>query len=87
MTGRCDNKCSGHGSCLEQTNRCQCYKGLNGEDEWTGTDCSLRACPKGIAWAHEVLVSNNDVHPWIECSNRGSCNRDTGECDCEPGIS
>jgi hypothetical protein len=26
--------------------RCQCYVGLNGEEEWTGPDCSLSSCPK-----------------------------------------
>jgi hypothetical protein len=26
--------------------RCNCFKDLNGDDLWTGVDCSLRACPK-----------------------------------------
>ena len=25
---------------------CECYTDLNGEDLWTGVDCSMRACPK-----------------------------------------
>merc|ERR1712146_839688 len=24
----------------------------------------------------------NDAHPWTECSNRGVCDRSTGECAC-----
>jgi dolichyl-phosphate-mannose--protein O-mannosyl transferase len=24
------------------------------------------------------LVRNNNAHPWMECSNRGECDRDTG---------
>ena len=26
--------------------RCDCYLGIDGEQEWTGADCSLRVCPK-----------------------------------------
>jgi len=36
--------------------------------------CFLR----GTAWFVENFVRNNDAHPWIECSNRGICDRDTG---------
>eukprot|EP01037_Dinobryon_pediforme_P019016 gene19016-19362_t len=57
---------------------CDCYKDLNGEEIWHGVDCSMRACPKGYAWSAEKLVRNNDAHPWVECSNRGECDRDTG---------
>ena len=80
----CENGCNGHGSCTKQGDVCSCYKSLSGEEEWTGVDCSLRSCPKGAAWGHEKLVSNNDAHPWVECSNRGVCDRDTGECSCYP---
>ena len=24
----------------------------------------------------------NDAHPVVECSNKGACNRKTGECEC-----
>jgi hypothetical protein len=75
----CNNQCSGHGTCNLKTNRCQCF------DSWTGIDCSDRACPKDIAWIGHV-VQENDVHPILECSNRGTCNRQTGECDCFPGY-
>lgn len=33
---------------------------------------------RGHAWSSEVLVRNNNAHPWVECSNRGECDRDTG---------
>lgn len=39
------------------------------------TNCFLF---RGLAWSSEVLVRNNDAHPWVECSNRGECDRDTG---------
>ncbi len=35
-------------------------------------------CLRGFAWTSEVLVRNNNAHPWVECSNRGTCDRDTG---------
>jgi hypothetical protein len=58
---------------------------LNGEEEWTGYDCSLRACPKNIGWIGDIQGSN-DAHPWVECSNRGLCDRRTGECQCFVGY-
>ncbi|KAJ1425460.1 hypothetical protein B484DRAFT_464492, partial [Ochromonadaceae sp. CCMP2298] len=81
-TNTCENGCSGHGTCTRNSERCDCFKDQNGEDVWTGVDCSLHACPKGNAWAGELLVRNNVAHPWAECSNRGECDRDTGECLC-----
>ncbi len=45
-TSICENNCNGHGYCATHRGVCQCYKDLNGEDLWTGPDCSLRACPK-----------------------------------------
>jgi len=78
----CENSCNGHGRCSSQGDKCNCFKGLNGEELWAGVDCSMRACPTGLAWAHDLLVKNNDAHPLMECSNRGICNRDTGECSC-----
>jgi len=82
--GLCENHCSGHGTC-EINNNCKCFKGLDGEDEWTGPDCSQRTCPRDFAWVGEV-VNANDVHPWVECSNKGTCDRKTGTCSCFPGY-
>merc|ERR1711916_288495 len=67
--------CSGHGSCVVNQN-CLCYTGMDGEPEWTGPDCSLRTCPHDFAWVGDV-VNANDLHPWAECSNRGTCDRKT----------
>ncbi len=82
--GLCENHCSGHGTC-ELNNNCKCFQGLDGEDEWTGPDCSQRTCPRDFAWVGEV-VNANDVHPWTECSNKGTCDRKTGTCSCFPGY-
>ena len=78
--GLCENSCSGHGTCQFNTN-CHCFSGLDSEADWTGPDCSLRTCPKGLAWVGSV-VNSNDLHPLVECSNKGLCNRRTGSCEC-----
>jgi hypothetical protein len=80
----CDNHCSGHGAC-EFNNICECGKGITGEYDWTGPDCSQRTCPKDFAWVGAVVAAN-DMHPWIECSNKGICDRATGSCDCFYGY-
>jgi hypothetical protein len=82
--GLCENQCSDHGHCVKNTN-CDCYKGADGQPEWTGPDCSLRTCPKDIAWVGEVIGANN-LHPFVECSNKGICDRQTGMCDCFYGY-
>jgi hypothetical protein len=82
--GLCDNHCSGHGTC-EKNNNCNCFLGTDGNPEWTGPDCSLRTCPKDLAWVGAVN-NNNDLHPSTECSNRGACDRKTGSCQCFPGY-
>jgi hypothetical protein len=33
-----------------------------------------------------VSAANNEAHFYAECSNRGSCNTDSGECECQPGY-
>jgi hypothetical protein len=51
--------CSGHGTCKE-FDQCVC------EPNWMGTDCSLRQCPYGAAFADSPLGDVNhdgDVHP------------------------
>lgn len=33
-----------------------------------------------------VTVLDNTAHEYVECSNKGDCNRDTGKCVCIPGY-
>jgi len=80
-TAFCPNACSGHGSC-GANDRCSCYKRPNGDDAWTDHDCSQRTCPKGTAWVSSHVEAANSAHPSVECSNKGICNRKTGECEC-----
>jgi len=48
-------------------------------------DCSQRVCPFEFAWVDTPDKLGNR-HKYAECSNRGICDRDTGECDCFPGY-
>lgn len=71
--------CSGHGRCLDK-DRCVC------DDGFSGPDCSQRVCPSGRAW-FDAATSNTTAHSdFVECSNMGYCNRETGKCDCRPGL-
>lgn len=106
--GACPNSCSGHGTC-NSYDQCTCYmesaqnasdwKGLSNSAEWTGADCSLRTCARGISWTtvatHEapsvaeeaVLLSGMCDHAEeAECSDQGICDRATGICSCFAGY-
>lgn len=61
--------------------KCTCHLAPSGLPAWTGHDCSLRTCPHGEAWASDPIAVN-DGHPVMECSNKGMCNRENGECVC-----
>lgn len=61
--------------------KCTCHKGSDGLPKWTGHDCSQRTCPYGKAWA-AFPVAKNNAHPMVECSGKGKCDRNTGECEC-----
>lgn len=74
----CPNQCSGHGEC-SVFSRCNCW------GHFTGADCSEHLCPVGTAWAD--LASKDDVaHQNAECSNRGTCDRQIGACECQQGF-
>ena len=72
--------CSDHGFCDPITKRCLCADGF------TGGDCSLRSCEKGLSWFN-YPSSNGVAHDEeVECSNMGQCIRKTGECFCNEGF-
>ncbi|KAA0172382.1 hypothetical protein FNF28_00065 [Cafeteria roenbergensis] len=73
--GGCPRDCSGNGECLAYS-KCSCFQG------WTGYDCASRTCPAADAWAINLVAPKQSA----ECSNKGACNRITGECECEPGF-
>ena len=76
----CNLGCNGHGYCGAY-DMCICMRRSDGDVAFTGADCSLRTCPKATAWVGAV-VGSNDVHPVVECSNKGTCDRETGTCMC-----
>jgi len=78
VAARCPNLCSGHGDCDEYL-RCSCWAG------WSGGDCSERLCPRGLAWADEARGVDS-AHFEAECSNRGTCDRIDGVCQCMDGF-
>jgi len=78
----CENSCSGHGVCDYMGDRCHCEEDINGDPLFCGVDCSMRTCPRGLAWQMGDIARNNEAHALAECSNRGTCDRDTGECEC-----
>lgn len=75
---QCPNKCSGHGVCGAHA-RCTCYA------NWQGFDCAERTCPFARAW-FDVAYDNEKAHDYAECSNRGTCDRKSGECKCFDGY-
>lgn len=82
------NYCNGHGACLNITSTCLCYEGWGASTDiadYRAPDCSQRTCPSDRAWA-DVPLSSTVAHQYKECSNRGVCNRATGECECFAGF-
>ena len=82
------NNCNGHGTCVDATSTCSCFEGWGAERDITfyhAPDCSARTCPSGRAWA-DVPTSSTNAHAYAECSNRGSCDRKTGTCNCFDGF-
>ena len=66
----CPNLCSGHGDCTS-SNRCNCWRADKVHDTyWIGGDCSMRQCPRDIAW-QDVATGNDVAHNIAECSNAG----------------
>lgn len=70
-------ECSGHGTCSKFPEyKCSCYAG------WGGGDCAERLCPQGPAW-FSYPTADDTAHSLAECSNKGRCNRRTGQCECQ----
>merc|ERR1711871_1796536 len=74
----CPNGCCGNGIC-GANDKCSCFQ------NWQGPDCSGRTCPYALAWA-DTADGTNSAHYYAECSNKGVCDRKTGECKCFDGY-
>lgn len=84
VAGGCDNDCSGHGTCT-QNGVCACWDNWGMGMGLDSGDCSQRICPFEFAWVDTPDKLGNH-HKYAECSNRGICDRDSGECECFPGY-
>jgi hypothetical protein len=84
VAGGCDNDCSGHGTCT-QNGVCACWDNWGMGMGLDSGDCSQRICPFEFAWVDTPDKLGNH-HRYAECSNRGICDRDSGECECFPGY-
>jgi len=74
----CPNLCNGHGTC-GTNDRCTCF------NNWQGADCSERVCAYGLAWV-DAPSAEDTAHWYAECSNKGICDRETGQCECFAGY-
>jgi len=85
IAAECPNNCSGHGDC-SLNDVCICYDNWGvGMGGLTG-DCSERLCPYDIAFVDGPDM-NDEFHKYAECSGRGLCDRNSGECMCFDGYS
>ena len=78
LDAQCYNRCSQHGICNTRS-ECECSPGFS------GADCSVRACPMGIAFS-DYAYDTDMAHRPFQCSNRGLCNSNTGKCYCAIGF-
>ena len=51
----------------------------------SGPDCSLIDCPVGKSW-FSFPSATNTAHSDAECSDMGTCNHSTGQCECASGF-
>lgn len=82
------NFCNGHGTCINSTSTCSCYEGWGATTDvsfYKAPDCSQRTCAADRAWS-DVPSSPSQAHQVVECSNRGTCDRSTGQCTCFEGF-
>eukprot|EP00606_Chrysophyceae_sp_TOSAG23-5_P000400 GSChrysophyteH2.ASY1.ANO1.932.1 assembled CDS len=92
VDAECANACNGHGKCVGY-DMCICNR------NWQANDCSERVCMHGLAHVDtpkgdldmsgddsDMNELDNSAHYYMECSNKGTCNRDSGECECFEGY-
>jgi hypothetical protein len=86
VTATCDNSCSGHGSCVcDSQCVCQCYDNWGMGQAYDSGDCSDRICPFELAWV-DAPDALGVRHKYAECAGKGICNRVSGECECFDGY-
>jgi hypothetical protein len=83
-SARCDNACSGHGTCNIKS-KCDCYDNFGLGMSHDSGDCSDRICPYDISWVDKPDKTGAH-HKYSECSSQGICDRGAGACQCFPGY-
>lgn len=87
-----DSYCNGNGICDFCLERCYCYEGYGARTDVVTTgyqppkDCSQKTCPVGKSLAKPNFAGNFS-RPLAECSDRGVCDRNSGQCKCSPPFS
>lgn len=84
VNARCDNSCSGHGTC-QFDEVCKCFDNWGVGLSIDSGDCSERVCPFEIAWV-DTPDEAGTTHRYAECAGKGICNRGTGHCECFEGY-
>lgn len=84
INAACDNQCSGRGTCTID-DICKCYDNFGVGLAHHSGDCSDRVCPYDISWIDKP-DNEGTFHKYAECSGKGICSRDTGECACLEGF-
>jgi hypothetical protein len=74
----CPNACSNHGECSNSDLICDCEEGWD-----YYADCSARTCANASGWSSKAHSTNEAHMNGMECSNRGVCDRASGECKCD----
>ena len=101
LNNKCkNNKCSGNGTCVKLTGKCDCKEGFTGDDcsitidkcvnnkcSGNGTCVKLTGkcdCKEGFTGDDCSITIDKCVNN--KCSGNGTCVKLTGKCDCKEGF-
>ena len=82
------NSCNGHGTFSASTKRCSCFDGWGSATDissFKDPTCNQRICPAEKSWS-TIPTTTTAGHAQAECSDRGTCDRGTGQCLCFDGF-
>lgn len=83
------NSCNLHGTFSSSTKRCTCFDGWGSSTDisnFKDPTCSKRICPSGSSWSTIPTSTTAGSHVVTECSDRGICDRGSGQCVCFDGF-